>query len=250
MAKVPIGLQLYSVRSECKKDLPGTLSAVAEMGYVAVEFAGYYERSAEELRKLLDERGLKCCGIHTRIETILPDQLEETIEFNRVLGNEFLIVPGLPEDYRNSRRAWLETAKLFNEVSERVRAEGMYVGYHNHTVEFEPIDGDVPWEIFFGNTAPEVVMQLDTGNALHGGADPLPYLEKYPGRALTIHIKEFSSSKDSALIGEGDIDWERFFELCETVGGTRWYIVEQETYAHPPLECVRLCLENLRKMGK
>jgi sugar phosphate isomerase/epimerase len=93
-------------------------------------------------------------------------------------------------------------------------------------------------------------MQLDTGNAMGGGADPLPYISKYPGRALTVHVKEFSKTNDKALVGEGDLPWKKIFAACETVGGTEWYIVEQESYAYPPMECIDRCLKNLRAMGK
>lgn len=247
---IPIALQLYSVRQLCAQDLPGTLAAVAKMGYVGVEFAGYHGRSAQELKKLLDDNGLKVAGTHIGIDTLLGDQLERTIEFNRIIGNKFLIVPGLPEERRNSRAAWLETARLMNEAAERAAPHGMRVGYHNHWVEFQPLEGELPWDTFFSNTRPEVVMQLDTGNALHGGADPIPFLRKYPGRAATVHLKEYSASNEKALIGEGDVRWDEFFSLCESIGGTEWYIVEQETYAYPPLECVHRCLQNLRRMGK
>ncbi len=85
---------------------------------------------------------------------------------------------------------------------------------------------------------------------MHGGAQAAPFLRKYPGRALTIHVKEFSATNDKALIGEGDVNWSEIFELCETIGGTQWYIVEQESYAYPPMQCVELCLQKLRAMGK
>lgn len=250
MATIPIGLELYSVREDCARDLPGTLAAVAKMGYVGVEFAGYHGRSAQELRKMLDDLGLKCCGTHTGIDTLLGDNLPKTVEFNQTLGNRFLIVPGLPESYRNSRSAWLKTAELFNEISAKVRPQGLYVGYHNHGVEFQPMEGELPWDTFFSNTVSDVVMQIDFGNAMHGGGDPIPCLTKYPGRALTVHLKEFSATNDKALLGEGDVPWQEVFRLCETVGKTQWYIVEHETYAYPPLECVDRCLQNLRKMGK
>jgi len=94
------------------------------------------------------------------------------------------------------------------------------------------------------------VMQLDTGNALHGGANPIPFLERYPGRATTVHLKAYSSTNSKALIGEDEVCWDDVFALCESTGGTEWYIVEQESYAFPPLECVDKCLQNLRKMGK
>jgi sugar phosphate isomerase/epimerase len=250
MARIPIALQLYSVREDCARDLPGTLKAIARMGYEGVEFAGYYGRSAKELRQMLDDLGLKVAGTHIGLDTLLGENLKATVEFNQILGNRFLIVPGLPEQYRDSRAAWQRTAALFNEIAAKVKGDGMWVGYHNHHIEFTPMDGELPWDTFFGNTNPEVVMQFDVGNALHGGGEAAVFLKRYPGRALTIHVKEFSKTNDKAIIGEGDVNWAEIFELCETIGNTQWYIVEQESYAYPPLECVDRCLQNLRRMGK
>jgi len=251
MAKIPVALQLYSVREDCARDLPGTLNAVAKMGYEGVEFAGYHGRSADELRKMLGNLGLKMAGTHIGINALLGDEMKRTIEFNRILGNRFLIVPALPENMRKSKAAWLETARLMNEIAEKLRSKGMRLGYHNHAIEFQPLDGDLPWDIFFGTTIPDVVMQLDTGNAMRGGVSPdgiLEIIKRYPGRAATVHLKEFSSKNERALIGEGDMKWREFFSLCETIGGTEWYVIEQESYAFPPIECVRHCIKNLREM--
>lgn len=250
MTRIPIALQLYSVREDCARDLPGTLEAVARMGYEGVEFAGYYGYEATALRRMLDDLGLKVAGAHVGIDTLLGDELERSVEFHKTLGNRFLIVPGLPEARRNARAAWLETARLMNEIAERLRPHGMSTGYHNHHIEFQPLDGELPWDTFFGNTRPEVIMQFDVGNALHGGADAATFLKRYPGRAVTVHVKEFSQTNDKALIGEGDVAWDEIFHLCETIGGTEWYIVEQESYAYSPLECVDRCLQNLKRMGK
>jgi len=252
MAKLPIALQLYSVRKDCELDLPGTLQAVANMGYDGVEFAGYYGRTAAELRRMLNDLGLKCAGTHTPFLSILPDKLEETAEFARTLGHRFLIVPGLPQERRNSREAWLETARIFTEASEQAKQYGMLVGYHNHAIEFQPMDGELPWDTFFANTPKEVVMQVDVGNALHGGGNPVPYIARFPGRALTVHVKEHSDTKPEAVVGEGDVNWPEVFELCETVGGTEWYIVEWEKISEPgvTLRAVDQCLKNLRAMGK
>jgi sugar phosphate isomerase/epimerase len=107
------------------------------------------------------------------------------------------------------------------------------------------------WNDFSGAAKPEVVMQLDVGNALHGGGNPIPYVERYPGRAATVHVKEYSAADEKALVGEGDVNWPQFFQLCETVGKTEWYIVEYEAASDlTPLESVDRCLQNLRKMGK
>ena len=250
MGRIPIAVQLYSVRKDCERDLAGTLAAIARMGYDGVEFAGYYGRSAETLRAMVDDLGLRVAGTHIGLDTLLGDQLAETIAFNQVLGNRFLIVPGLAEARRNSRAAWRETAGVFNEIAAQLADVGMVTGYHNHAIEFAPMDGELPWDTFFANTRQEVVMQVDIGNALHGGGDPIPYIARYPGRAVTVHLKEYSATNPEALVGEGDVDWGQVFDLCESVGGTEWYIVEQESYPVAPLECVDRCLQALRGMGK
>jgi sugar phosphate isomerase/epimerase len=248
--RIPVGVQLYSVRGECEKDLPGTIKAVAKIGYKGVEFAGYYGRDAKTLRKLLDDCGLVCCGTHTAIDTLLGDQLAKTIEFNQTLGNKFLIVPSLPEKYRASRKDWQKTADLFNELSDKAKPHKMRVGYHSHNTDLIPIDGEIPWDIFFGRTKKEVIMQLDTGNAMSGGGDPVMYLKRYPGRATTVHIKPYSKTKPNAILGEDELPWQEIFKLCETIAGTRWYIVEYEHDAYPPLVSIEKCLEVLRRWGK
>ncbi|MFQ3611880.1 MAG: TIM barrel protein [Fimbriimonadales bacterium] len=249
---VKVGVQLYSVREDCKRDLPYTLAEIAKIGYAGVEFAGYYDFKADELRKMLDDNGLVCCGTHIGIDKLMGDQLEPTLEFHRTLGCPYLIVPGLPAEYTASLEHWRRTADLFNTIAEQLAPHGFRTGYHNHWIEFQPdpATGELPWDVFFSNTKPEVIMQIDTGNALHGGAHAEPFVHKYPGRAITVHCKEFSSTNNSAVIGEGEVHWQEFFTACETVGGTEWYIVEQETYAHTPLETIRLCFEAMRRFGK
>jgi len=247
--KIPIGLQLYSVRDDCAKDLPAVLAAVSKIGYAGVDFAGYYGRNAADLKKFLDDNNLKCCGTHTGLGSIMGDELKKTIEFHKTIGNKFLIVPSLPEEYNKSKEGWLKAAKVFNEASEKAKAEGMFVGYHNHGIEFKAVDGELPWDIFAGATKPEVVLQMDTGNCMDGGADPLAFLKKYPGRAKTVHVKE-SGQPEKGVIGDGKMKWKEFFEICETTGGTEWYIVEHESPGVPALEAVKLCYEALKKMGK
>ncbi len=124
MARIPIALQLYSVRKECERDLPGVLAAVAGMGYEGVEFAGYYGHDAPTLKKLLDDNGLRCAGAHVGIDTLLGDALERSVEFHKTLDNRYLIVPGLPESRRSSRAAWLETARTMNAISDRLAPTG------------------------------------------------------------------------------------------------------------------------------
>lgn len=247
--KIPIGLQLYSVRDVTSKDMPGTIEAVAKMGYQGVEFAGYGGMKAEDLRKVLDQNKLVCCGTHTKLDTLLGDSLKSTVEFNEILGNKFLIVPILPPTNMASLAALIDTAKLFTDLAEKVKDSGMKVGYHAHAGDFKPVADRIPWEVLFANAGPDVVMQLDTCNALDGGVDPIAMLKKFPHRSATIHLKEHGGPA-GAVIGEGDVPWEEVFEICETTGDTEWYVVEQESHSGSSLESVKRCLENLRKMGK
>jgi sugar phosphate isomerase/epimerase len=246
--KIPIGLQLYSVRDDCAKDLPRVLEALGKIGYKGVEFAGYYNRTAEQLRKLLDQNGLQCCGTHTGLETLLGDALKRTVEFNKTLGNKYLIVPSMGPDRMGSLEAIKKTAKLFNDLAEKVKPDGMLVGYHAHGGDFKKIGQETAWDLFFSSTNREVVMQLDIGNCKTGGGDPYAILKIFPGRATTIHIKEYGG-KHGAVIGEGEAKWDEIFAMCEA-GGTQWYVVEQESYAGTPLESVKQCFESLKKMGK
>ena len=253
MKSPQIALQLYSVRENCSQDFLKTLEKVAEIGYDGVEFAGYYGRSPQELRKLLDDLGLKVAGSHVHINTLLGGELEKSVLFNRVLDNCYLIVPSLPEEMQKTKDSWLEAAQVLNNISVKLRKKDLYVGYHNHAVEFQPINGELPWDILFTSTNPEVIMQLDTGNAMLGGVNPneiLKIIKRYPGRSKTVHLKEYSSFNEEAVIGEGDMKWREFLRTCESIGGTEWYIVEHEKCGTQPIECVELCYKNLRKILK
>jgi sugar phosphate isomerase/epimerase len=244
--KIPVGLQLYSLREQCKTDLPGMLAAVSKIGYKGVEFAGYHGRNAQELRKMLDDNGLVACGTHTPYESVQGDKLKETVEFNRTIGNKFLIVPWMNE--AKSKQEWLDRAKLFNDIADKVKPDGMSVGYHAHQHDFKQIDGVSAWDLFFGNTKPEVIMQLDTSNCCEGGADPVAVLKKYPGRARSIHLKAFGGGPD-AVIGEDKVDWKAVFAFCEGKGKTQWYVVEHES-SKDPLNAVKRSFESLKKFGK
>jgi len=247
--RIPIGLQLYSVRNEAQKDLAGVIAQVAEMGYEGVEFAGYYGWSAEKIRKLLDQHNLKCCGTHAGMNTVLGDELPKTIEFNKVIGNKYLIVPGIGGNMRpDSKNGWVLFAKLMSEVAARAGEHGMRAGYHNHDWEFKPLDGgDIPWEVFAANSSKDVVLQVDIGHVLRAGADPATSMKKFPGRLTTVHIKDFSKTNRNPLVGEGDIDWPAMFRICEGQGGTEWYIIEDEAL-EAPLQRVRQDIQNLRKL--
>lgn len=248
MKRIPIAVQLYSVRKECEKDFERTIKKVAEMGYEGVEFAGYYGKSAKEIREILDYYGLKVAGTHIPIDTLKDDEFSKTIEFNTILGNKYLIIPSLPKEYIEDKKGWEKSVELINEISERLKSYNMIIGYHNHSIEFQKTNEETFWDFFFNHVNENVAMQLDTGNSMDGGVDPVEVLRKYSRRAKTIHLKEYPFS--SRAIGEGRINWKEIFDICEKTGETEWYIVEYENPFFSSLESLRLCLENLKKMGK
>lgn len=245
--KIPVGVQLYSVRQAASKDLPAALEAIGKMGYKGVEFAGYYgwDSKPKELRRLLDGNGLKCCGTHTDLETVTGDSLKATAELHAILGNSFLIVPSLEA---KDAQGWLDLAKKFNEIAAKAKTLGMRVGYHAHAGDFQKLGDTTSWEIFFDNTGPDVIMQNDIGNCMIGGGDPVAILKKYPGRSASVHLKEFGGP-EAAVIGQGVVPWAEVFQVCETTGGTVWYVVEHEV-GDDPMGNIKGCLEGLRKMGR
>ena len=250
-AKIPVGLELWSVRQLCEKELPMVLKAVAQMGYPAVELAhSYYGHDAAAWRKLLDENGLKSCGMHMGLAALQGETFDKTVEIHKVIGTPYLIVASLPKKSLASVAAVAETGKLFNEISARLKPHGMQVGYHCHGGDFAQVDGKTAWERFGEATQADVLLQLDIGNCLGGGGDPIAMLKQFPGRSVSLHVKDYGG-KPGAVFGEGTVNWKEVFQICETTGGTKQYIIEEEGRAGPEaLEDVRRALQNFRKMGK
>jgi sugar phosphate isomerase/epimerase len=250
--KIPIGFQLYSLRGAFGKDVPGTLQKVADIGYQGVEFWGYgggpnvfQNWTAERLRKELDRCGLKCCGMHLRAETLIGDALNQTIEINKVLGNQFMIVAAA-KDRMSSPEAIGQFAALLSHASRRAETREMRVGYHCHGFDMEQFDGRTAWDILFSQTARDVVMQLDTGNCADGGGDPIAILKRFPHRATTMHLKEYPE----ALFAADNRYWKEIFHLLETSQDTVWYIVEQGGEGGLDFNVPKKAFDDLRRMGK
>jgi sugar phosphate isomerase/epimerase len=181
---------------------------------------------------------------------VQDDRLEATIAYNKAVGNRFVIIPGLPGECTQSIAAWRATAAKFNEIAAKLAPHGLFLGYHNHWDEFNAIDGQTPFDVFFGATGSDVVVQLDNGNAQAGDADMLDIVKRYPGRLRTVHLKPYSKADAfDTMLGEDDVPWGEFLRLCDEVGKTEWFIVEYESETlHMPLTGVKLCLEALKKM--
>ena len=242
--RVSLGVQLYSVREAARKDLARTLKAIAEMGYDGVEFAGYYGNDPKTIRKMLDDCGLQCSGTHTPIGAF-RNEFEKTVEIHKTLGTRYMIVPGGIDKELHTVDGNKAMAEEFNRLSEKARAADMVIGYHAHGGDAKLVDGIPAWERLFDATVPEFLMQMDIGNYQAGGGNPYKMIEKFSGRSKSVHVKD----SDGAIIGEGNIDWPRLFKLCETIGDTDWYVVEDGGPANE-LKRIELCLKALKKMGK
>ena len=253
--KIPIGLQLFSVRGECQRDLPATLKAVAGIGYEGAEPWGYAGDELEwmgwkpkDIRKMFDDNGLKCCGIHLATGALLGDNLSRTIELNQELGNNFLIIAA-DRQRMSAVDTIMELAQILNDAAEKLMPLGMFAGYHAHGFDFVRFDGQPAWDILFSNTRSEVIMQMDIGNCAGGGGDPIAELKQFPGRARSVHLKEYGGPP-GAVVGEGDADWDEIFRLCETEHNTEWYVVEEGGKDGLGFDVSRRSLESLRRMGK
>lgn len=249
MPRIPIGLEMYSVRNEFAAAPLATMQAIKEMGYDGVEFAGDPRYCPEFYAALLKQTGLVCCGWHTGWHQVQPETLANTIKLNQAVGNRYIMIPGLIAE---GHQGWKEMAHKMNALADQLAPFGMRTGYHNHAGDFAAIDGKTTWDTFMENTWRKVIMQLDTGNALAGGADVMQVLNTYPGRCETIHLKPYSTDPEKAykpLIGDDDVPWQEVFQFCQEKGNTEWAIVEYECPEIPALEAVGQCLKALRKMG-
>lgn len=248
--RIPIGLQLYAVRGDFEADVPGTLKAAADCGYKGVEFWGYggtpnvyKDYTAKQLRQMLDDNGLKCCGMHLELKALEDAQFDRTCENNQILGNRFLIIAGAQQKMA-SLDGIKSLAQFLDRSEEKARPRKMRVGYHAHGFDFVRHEGRYAWDHLFSQVGPEVIMQMDVGNTLGGGGDPLGMLKKFPGRSLSIHLKEHEDKTfDSPYYRE-------VFEHCETVGKTEWYVVEAGGSNGRGFEVPRQALQALRRVGK
>lgn len=251
---IPISLELFSVRKSLSADLEGTLKKVKSYGYEAVEFAGTPEFPAERYAAALKEAGLWCSGWHYPYQPLFgtDEEFEEAVRFHQTAGNKHIIVPWVPDEMLKTYDAICKTAEKFNEVAAKLAKYEMYTGYHNHSAEFKilPENGKTIWSTLREKTVPDFIMQLDTGNALNGGADVNAEIFAAAGRAQIIHLKPYSLEKGyETMIGDpGDsIDYAAILPFCKEKGGTKVFVIEYECETlYTDMEGVRICIENLK----
>jgi len=250
---VPVGLELYSVRGELMKNLPGTVTAVAKMGYQVVEFYSPYFKwtteQAKEYRTLLDDLGIRCPSTHNSAQYLSDENIARTIELNQIIGSNAIIIASPPKV--SGADGWKGFAGQLTAAAEKLRPHKMYTGFHNHAMEWRPLDmGQRPMDILASGTPQHVILQLDVGTTVEAGADPVAWINANPGRTKSLHLKDWGKEAGYAVaFGEGDAPWRAILQAAEAKGGVEYYLIEQER-AGPDgeLAMVRRCLENYKKL--
>ncbi len=251
--KIPVGLEMYSVRDQLKEDPHGTVRAVAAMGYDGVEFfAPYFDWTADDakqMRKVLDDAGIKCFSTHNGPKSFTPDGLEHASELNQILGSKFIVMASAGKV--EGLDGWKKVAETLSQAAEKIHPAGLRTGYHNHQAEFKMTGAERPMDVLAANTGKNVMLQLDVGTCIEAGSDPVEWIDKHPGRIESLHCKDWSPDKSKAysvLFGEGVAPWPKLFKAAEHKGGVEYYLIEQEGSRFPELETAKRCLESFKKM--
>lgn len=249
-AKPKIGVQLYSVRDLCKKDLPATLRELARLGYSGVEYFEWgMKETPAQLIALSKEVGIKGYGSHIGYDALKPENLSKTFDKLNTLEIPGMCVPWLAFKTADE---WKKAADTFNAAAEKAKARGLYIGYHNHQHEFKTkFDGVCAWQVFADRTTKDVVLEYDVGHVVAAGEDPVYWIKKYPGREKVLHAKELYGPGASGILGkppagQKGVDWAGVF--AATRGVTEYYIVECETNP-ASYESVKGSIEFLKAQG-
>lgn len=243
-----IGVQLYTVRTELAKDFEGTLGKVAALGYQEVEFAGYYNRTPQQVREVLKRHRLASPAAHIPIGD-LRDKMSAVIDAAKTIGHRYVICPWLDPNERRSLDDYKRHAELFNRAGEACQKAGLQFGYHNHDFEFHQLGGQMPYDLLLKECDPKLVkMELDLYWVARGGQDALAYFKRQPGRFELVHVKDLErGGKQAAVeVGRGSLDFKSIFAESGRAG-IKHYFVEQDE-PQQPLESIRVSIEYLRKL--
>ncbi len=250
-SNLPIGIQLYTVRDLSGKDFKGTLKKVAEIGYKHFEFAGYGGMDAAEVNAFLQELGANTCGTHEGYGNFL-DNAQKVIDFNSAIGSPYIVVPSMPGHFRSTDvRGLQEFAYNLNTFGYKVKEAGMQLCYHNHSFEFEQVEGDrTLWDVIFSETDADLVKaEVDVAWVYNAGVDPVELIDKYSDRVVLLHMKDLDKDGKLAPVGEGVIDMPAVIKKAKDVG-VSYYIVEQDRTREGKdiLDEITISYKNLKKL--
>jgi sugar phosphate isomerase/epimerase len=244
MSKLPVALQLWSLREEQKKDFAATVAAVAKIGYAGVELAGTGNLDAKGAKAALDAAGLRVAGMHVGIGALTAD-LNAVVNDALLFGTRHVVCPSWPAAQFASAAACQRIGERLGEIGATFRSFGIQFGFHNHAAELKVIDGRTVFDWMLSAAAPrDLAAEVDVYWVHKGGQSPGKVLRDFGARCPLVHLK------DEKELGLGPVDFDEVFAAVDSVGAAEWYVVEQEAYNHAPLESVRLCLEQLKAWGR
>lgn len=227
-----IGVQLYTVRQAMQQSVERTLEQVARIGYKEVEFAGFFGRSAAQIRSLLDANGLTAPSSHSADLNSISTRLQQVLDDAATVGHRYVICASLPRS-EQSADGFRRVAQEFNRAGETAKQVGVTLGYHNHDFEFQPVDGTIGYDILLAECDPALVtMQMDLFWITRGRRDPLEYFAAYPGRFGSVHVKDMDAAGAMVDVGAGQMPFAKYFARSGEAG-IRHYFVEHDSPADP-----------------
>ncbi|TFI56576.1 sugar phosphate isomerase/epimerase [Sphingomonas parva] len=268
----PLGLQLWTVKDELKKDFDGTLRALGKLGYKRIEAAGWYDRTARQFRESLRAAGLECTSAHHGLQDLI-DNTDARLAFAREVGARYVVAsspaPRRPisggKDWNvalaeaMSLADWQANAEAMNRIGERARAMGLRFGYHNHAAEFVAYERKLPIDEIVRLTDPRnVVLELDLGWVWGAGYDPAETIRRYAPRVHLLHIKDMTAPSRtpgriadarSTVVGEGMIDWKSVFEATRRAPIHSIFVEQEDPFSEPPLQALEKSAAYLRTLS-
>lgn len=250
MRKIPVAIQMYTLRDESEKDFFGTLKKVAELGFDGVELAGYGGYSVLEVKEMLDKLGLKVAGNHVPLEE-LQNNLDKVIEDQKILGNQYVVCPYLFPDQR-SEEDYKALVPFLNEAGEICKQNGLTLCYHNHDFELEPLsDGRTALDTIFMDTKPEnVKAEFDVYWLTKADEDPVEWMKRYQSRTPLVHLKDMTLDEEKffAELGTGGVNLQAILNRGEE-NVVKWWIIEQDVCRRNPFESIETSIQYLKKVG-
>jgi hydroxypyruvate isomerase len=244
----PIGLQLYTVRKAMQSDFDGTLKRVAAVGYKEIEFAGLFGQPAAGVRKVLDQLGLSAPSMHVPFETTSLGW-DAVLDDAHRLGCRYVVVPSIPDSLRTSIDDYRRVAESFTRAAEAAAKAGLGFAYHNHAVDFKPLDRKLPFDILLEATDPSLVrIELDLYWIERAGQDPLRYFNRWPGRCKLIHVKDSVGAPDHRMteVGKGIIDWPNLLASARAAGAEHFFVEQDD--ATKPLDSIAASFSYLSQL--
>ncbi|MBX7246544.1 MAG: sugar phosphate isomerase/epimerase [Candidatus Sumerlaeaceae bacterium] len=244
-----IAVQLYTVRDLLEKDFAGTLKAVADLGFQNVEFAGFGDRTAAEVRRVTSDLGLQIIGGHVPIDGFRQD-LRQTMDYFTELGCPNMVLGWVAEEHRVGSAGWKNLARTLDQAGRTAHARGLSVSYHNHSFEFEKFDGACGLDIFYSEASADYVWaELDTYWLQHGNVDPADYIRRYGERCHLLHLKDMAAGPERTYteVGAGILKWPEILSAAAE-GSVEYLIIEHDNPRISPLESIRISRDNLRQL--